>query len=328
MKHVQAINLMRRFIDDQCTKEEVTSFIALMAFDKHRKLYGRLIDETIESGKVGLAPISERVILQRYQVLEQRLIFPETRIDREKPIRRRYYLAAAAIAGIILIAALAIYRFSPFAVEHYETGFGEIRNVNLSDGSVVTLNGNSAIDFHITTGAVRTVELQGEAFFRVSKTPDLQKFRVVMPGTGKIEVLGTEFNVRHRAGGSQVVLRSGSIRLSTTGQSAREVIMKPGELVEITPNAAVVRHEKVNPAEYDRWTTHKLVFDNTPLREIVNMLRDTYGLDVVIDDPRLLDKKLSGTAPVHDLDTFLEALSGSFDLRIDRKQNKVFISAH
>lgn len=246
MKQVQAINLMRRFIDDQCTAEEVTKLIALMAFEKHREEYGRLIDEAIAGEKVEPVAIPDEVVRQRFRHLEERLGLRDRRRWREKALWR-YYLAAAAIAGIILAVAWGAYHFSAFSARHYATGFGEIRKIDLPDGSVVTLNGNSTIDYLPMAGAerARTVELRGEAFFRVRKTSDHRKFRVVMPGAGAIEVLGTEFTVRHRPNGSRVVLRSGSIRLTTAGESLSGVVMKPGELIDITPGASVAGRKKL-----------------------------------------------------------------------------------
>nr|WP_295927982.1 FecR domain-containing protein [uncultured Dyadobacter sp.] len=327
MKQSEAIDLMHRFIADSCNEEEVTRVIALMGSEKNRQLYGQLMDAAVENGAMKPVAVADQVIEKNYRTLEERLGIQHRR--RNFPSWKWQYFAAAAIAGILIVAALVIYRLPYHSAKHYATGFGETKRISLPDGSVVTLNGNSDITYRATdrTGT-RSVELRGEAFFEIRKTPDHQKFEVIMPGTGRIQVLGTEFNVRHRSGQSRVVLRSGSIRLTVAGGTLREVFMKPGELVDISANAAITKRSKVDPSLFDHWTTHKLVFENTPLREIADMLRDTYGLDVVIDDPKLLDKKLSGTAPIHDPDTFLEALSGSFDLRIERKQNKVTITAH
>lgn len=327
MKQSEAIDLMHRFIADRCNEEEVTRVIALMATEQNRQLYGNLIDAAIENGTIRPVAVPDRVIEQNYRALEERLGIQHRR--RNFPVWKWQYLAAAAVAAILLVEAWVAYRLPYHSAEYYATSFGETKRISLPDGSVVTLNGNSGITYrNADRTGTRSVDLRGEAFFNIRKTPDHQKFAVIMPGTGKIQVLGTEFNVRHRSGKSRIVLRSGSIRLTTAGSPLREVVMKPGELIDISANAAIAKRSKVNPSLFDQWTTHKLIFENTPLREIADMLRDTYGLDVVIGDPKLLDKKLSGTAPIHDPDTFLEALSGSFDLRIDRKQNKITITAN
>lgn len=329
MKQIQADHLMRRFIDNRCTAGEVTRFIKLMASEKHRQLYDNLMMETMGKGAIETVAVPDDLIEKNFIALERELGSGVQSIQTQQVFWLKYITTAAAIAGIVLAAALAIYHLAGNSAVQYATGFGEIRRIELPDGSTVVLNGNSAITYCQKPyfPGPRSVELRGEAFFRIRKTPDRKKFVVVMPGSGSIEVLGTEFNVRHRPVGSRVMLRTGSIRLTLNKGGEQPVIMTPGETIDISRNGPNILRKNIDPSMYDNWTTNKLVFDNTPLHEIADMLRDTYGLEVSVSDPRLLDKKLSGTAPIHNLDIFLEALSGSFDLRINRQKDKVIISA-
>ncbi|MEO6282499.1 MAG: FecR domain-containing protein, partial [Dyadobacter sp.] len=205
-----------------------------------------------------------------------------------------------------------------------KTGFGEIKNLTLPDGSTVVLNGNSMITYAKSWGKVRKVNLNGEAYFSVTKTADNKPFTVEMTNTGEIEVLGTEFNVNHREKNASVVLRSGLIRLKMIDKGEKkDLLMHPGDFVEFS--SGKLRKKKVNPAVYDAWTSRKLVFDNTSLKEIVRMLKENYNLDIEVNDAALLDRKISGTAPITDLTQFLDALSGSFSLKITRDQHRVII---
>jgi len=288
------------------------------------------MDETLANDEIEDVPITDEHIEMNFRKLENRIdnVFEinETKVRRIN--WQRFSWIAACLACTLLIAGLALYTGSPPEMIVQETPFGKIRTVALPDGSTVTLNGNSKITYKNdwNSSGKRYLELEGEAFFKVMKTADQRKFTVKMRNAGEIEVLGTEFNVNHRPSGSRIVLRSGSIRLHPEDNTNKAVIMKPGQLVEIRNKKPKFTDKLVNPAVYDTWTKRKLVFENTTFKEIAAMLKETYDLDVTVSNPELLEKTISGTAPINDIDIFLKALSGSFDLKINRNQNKITIT--
>jgi ferric-dicitrate binding protein FerR (iron transport regulator) len=327
MKKAEAVSLLRRFVENRCTKEEIIAAIALLEHGQHREWYGELMDEMHSNGAIEPVDISDEQVLKNFHALESRLDDEVVNAKIKRLSWPMFFRLASIVTGIIMVAGLAIYDMKMNQRIRYETRFGEIRTVHLPDGSQVVLNGNTTLEYWAKDGGTRSVELLGEAYFSVRKMPDHRKFVLIMPETGVIEVLGTEFNVNHRATASRIMLRSGSIRLTPENGGGKEIIMKPGELVEMQAGMPQLINKKADPGLHDAWTSRKLVFENTPLREITRMLTDAYGLEVTVDDPRLLDKKLSGTAPIQDIDIFLKALSGSFDLQIGRRKNKVTIQA-
>lgn len=323
MEKAEVISIMRRFIRNSCPNEEIVVAVTFLKHARYRKWFGELMDEaTIEP-----AEISDEQIENSFSMLERKLGPVSAEAKSKHFPWPLLFRIAAVMTGFILVAGLAIYYLKTADSIRYETGFGEIRTITLPDGSEVTLNGNTTVQYEENEAGIRTAKLVGEAFFKVHKTPDHRKFILTMPEAGVIEVLGTEFNVNHRASGSQVMLRTGSIRLSVGHGKIKEVVMKPGDLVEVSRGVAHLTRKKVDPALHDAWKSRKLVFENTPLHEITRMLTDVYGLEIVIGNQELLNKKLSGTAPIQSVDIFLEALSGSFDLQIHRRKNKVFIQA-
>src|SRR5690554_5422586 len=113
----------------------------------------------------------------------------------------------------------------------YTTDFGETKEIQLEDGSHITLNANSVLrwDKNWNTNRIRKAELQGEAFFEVAHV-DLtidslslsegqstrMPFQVESAGM-VIEVLGTSFNVEERRGEARVYLKEGSVKLYFPG---------------------------------------------------------------------------------------------------------------
>lgn len=288
------------------------------------------MDETLANDEIEDVQLPDKHLEVSFKKLENRI--DSVTVINETKVRsinwQRFSWIAACLACTLLIAGLALYTWSPLEVIVQETPFGTIRTVALPDGSTVTLNGNSKITYknNWNNSGKRYLELEGEAFFKVRKTADRRKFTVKMRNAGEIEVLGTEFNVNHRPSGSRIMLRSGSIRLHPENHPNETVLMKPGQLAEIRNRKPKITEKLVNPAVYESWTKRKLVFENTSFQEIAAMLKETYDLDVKVSDPGLLGKTISGTAPISDIDIFLKALSGSFNLKINRNQNRITIT--
>src|SRR5690606_14686343 len=121
---------------------------------------------------------------------------------------RRY----AAAASVVILAGALLLVFVPTRPQVYSTGIGEQRTVKLADGSIVHLNTDSSlrVEYSPATREVHLVE--GEALFVVAKEP-ARPFRVEA-GQTTVQALGTQFNVYRRAGGIEVSVIEGAVRVA------------------------------------------------------------------------------------------------------------------
>ena len=151
----------------------------------------------------------------------------------------------------------------------------------LSDGSKVQLNSMSSIRFPVQFAQdCRLVELEGEAYFEVSKTG--QPFIVQTKGM-KIEVLGTTFNISAYANEEyQTTLVSGSVKVQTENGSNR--ILKPSEQACITPGSNQINVRNVDTAFYTSWIYGKINFKDQRLDDIMKTLARWYDMDVVYEN--------------------------------------------
>ena len=151
----------------------------------------------------------------------------------------------------------------------------------LSDGSKVQLNSMSSIRFPVQFAQdCRLVELEGEAYFEVSKTG--QPFIVQTKGM-KIEVLGTTFNISAYANEEyQTTLVSGSVKVQTENGSNR--ILKPSEQACITPGRNQINVRNVDTAFYTSWIHGKINFKDQRLDDIMKTLARWYDMDVVYEN--------------------------------------------
>lgn len=197
---------------------------------------------------------------------------------------------AAVFAGIAVVAVtllLLVPRPETLMIGYNVPVNGEIRKVDLPDGSKVWLNQGSILmvpsEFREDK---RIVSLKGEAFFEVVKDQH-QRF-IVETDKLNIEVTGTSFNVNTNVSGNlmQTVLVSGSISL--TGARGREVVkLKPDEMALFDPSNKSVSISKVNTRVYTAWQEGLVVFEKAALKEIIEKLSEVYEVEFEYDTDRL-----------------------------------------
>lgn len=243
-----------------------------------------------------------------------------------------WYKVAAVFIGLLIFSASVFFILQYKNTTQYITQYGETKTLLLPDSSTVILNANSTLTHRSgwNSGDLREVWLEGEAFFSVVHTANHQKF-IVNTSDLDVEVLGTEFNVNNRRGETKVVLNSGKVKLNLpafrtnekTDNKTQEIFMKPGELVEYSEESSTITKKEVDTEKYISWKDNLLIFEDTPVSEIIRILEDNYGLQVIIEDSALVNRKFSATYPADDIDILLMALSKSFNMKIFRKENQV-----
>ena len=232
----------------------------------------------------------------------------------------------AGIAAAVIFALTSGFYFynSGKPWHEYHTAFGQTSTIRLPDGSSVVLNANSTLTLYADWQQTDTREIwiNGEGYFDVVHTSDNQTFTVHTTEGVTVEVLGTTFNVYNRTNSTKVTLNSGQIRLNLPLAKASEmVVMKPGEMVEYKEKK--YRKREVNPLLYSAWTNNKIILDHTSLAEMVNMLKESYGLDVKISDPELYSQTVSGSMPLGNADILLKQMAKAFQLRIHKEGNVI-----
>ena len=272
--------------------------------------------------------LSEAQVHHAWLDLQQRLSVTEN-VHHNQPIRRsRTWLPRAAVVTLALLAGALVWWImarTP-AQSVYTTAYGETRDYQLPDGSLVTLNAHSQVTYQEQTHPepVREVWLEGEAFFRVVHQERNQPIPFVVHTPDlMVQVLGTAFNVNTRRGRTQVVLDAGSVALQLP--SEKTAMMQPGELVEYTAQKAILHQEAVKTKRYTAWRERRLTFDDTPLSEVALVLEENYGVKVIFDTPALRNKRVTGEISANNIDTILKALSTLFAISVQRSGDTVRI---
>lgn len=186
---------------------------------------------------------------------------------------------------------------------------GERSRVRLPDGSSVTLNHLSEIQYHYDKEKKqRIVSLHGEAAFDVRTDPS-HPFVVKCDGLD-IECRGTSFNVKGYPDENvvTVVLCNGLITARSLHQS---LDMKPGDKVCFDKHLCNLETTSVDSSDYTDWTSGLSRFNDDRLDDILRMLSRHYGVSINLLTPSLRDVRLSGSIGKKNLNETLDLISAA-----------------
>jgi hypothetical protein len=101
-------------------------------------------------------------------------------------------------------------------------------------------------------------------------------------------------------------------------------------MLEVVPDSGdVTVMSNVNVEEYTALASERLIFDETPVRDIISQLGHAYGVEIRTTDTTLLSHKLTITVPVTrwPVDTAVDLLSDALGARYSRAGRVITISA-
>lgn len=156
----------------------------------------------------------------------------------------------------------------------------------LSDGTKVHLNAMTSLRFPVTfDNGPREVELEGEAYFEVSKTG--QPFIVSTHGM-QVEVLGTTFNISaYPREEYQTTLVNGSVKVNT--ETGKSCILKPSQQATLSPGNNSIQVRMVDAEFYTSWVKGKIHFKDQRLEDIMKILSRWYDMDVIYANEKIKD---------------------------------------
>ena len=238
--------------------------------------------------------------------------------------------------GGVLAASVAIWAFSIARSPRsgalgraYATGRGERETVTLADGTRFTLAPATRVRLGAEyDGARRDVYLDGEAMFVVAH--DARRPFVVHAGNAVAQDVGTQFDVRHYAGGEpvRVAVAEGAV---TVGDSAGVVATRPtmhgGDLARVDATGRTTVSAGAGVDEALAWTRGELAFHDTPLREVIPEIERWYDIDIRLADPALAARPLTATYGSQSLGDVLELFTSAVGARYERRGRTVTVYA-
>jgi ferric-dicitrate binding protein FerR (iron transport regulator) len=166
----------------------------------------------------------------------------------------------------------------------------------LADGTEVWLNNNSTLHYYSDFKKNnRTVELDGEAYFKVTKNREMPF--VVKTSKANIRVLGTSFNLKAYSNEQivQTTLDEGKVEFEALGKKGKQkLVMKPGEQVSFNLEKNSININEVDTYMYSAWRYGKYIFKDESLENIAKRLEEIYEVNIRIENDSLEALRLRG----------------------------------
>lgn len=229
----------------------------------------------------------------------------------------------------LLLAAVAITLLSgsqfvgdTINIGYVSTRVGEQRPIRLRDGSVITLNTDSAIKTRTDGTSLHVEVLRGEVLFAMQ--PNSARHLVVSVGHLDITDTATVFVVRLIGDGQiRVTVEEGEVQLSD-GRLGHVPLMHNQRAVS-DPVAGILEvHKGVSSAAIERqlsWREGRLVFACESLSEAAREF-NRYNLTKLEVDPRVADEQIGGDFFATDVEAFVQLMPRlEADVRWERTRN-------
>lgn len=204
---------------------------------------------------------------------------------------------AAAVLAVVVAPPLVSHVFDPLAgAATYATAVGEIRDVTLADGSVVTLDTATVLRAKVD-GRVRRLALdKGAAYFAVAHDK-AHPFQVALADR-QVVVTGTHFATTLRDGRARVELLEGSVEVTAPRATTVVTRLTPGEQVSFAAGGPVRREARFDPARAVAWRQHRLVFEDAALSEVLAELGRYTDVSIRLADPALGRQRVTAMLPL------------------------------
>lgn len=205
------------------------------------------------------------------------------------------------------------------------TARGNQYQLVLADGSKVWLNSASSLRFPtVFTGPSREVELNGEGYFEVEDDPS-QPFIVTMGTGGRVEVLGTHFNVNcyHDEESVRTTLLEGKVRVVNRESAigSESAVLKPGEQAILTHDSRLTIAVTADVSAVTAWKNGWFEFEHTDLKTIMRQISRWYDVDIVYAQMPGNEKFGGRISRKENLSTILKALeSEELQFRLEGKK--------
>ncbi len=229
--------------------------------------------------------------------------------------------AAAVAAGVLIavtgIVVLTLNRLHSLEASaqlrgtsgQYVTEHNQRSTVRLPDGTLVTMNLDTAFDTDFAAGQRLVRLIKGQAFFDVAK--DQHRPFIVAAADRNIQALGTQFDVRLDANRVEVVLLEGRVSVDRSDRSLLDKNKRERAHEELEPNQRLVATvgkpasiSGINAAQATSWREGWIVFQDETVEQAIAELNRYSDRPIVTTDEAVKRLRLSGVFRIGEPDRF------------------------
>lgn len=318
--------LLHKTLENRASADEAASVAEWLATDSGQAWASRYIGRDFEQQETDRRYEQAEVASERLFARIQSALMRGRR-------RRILYRAAAVVIPIALVLAVALRLdrqvggiFSGAEYGEFVVDRGRRTQCLFQDGTVAYLNSESKIHYPVKFGLFeRRIRLEGEAYFEVTHNPR-RPFVVEFEG-GRIEVLGTSFNVKAYRGDDIVAVTLDAGRVVLDDRRGGRFELSPSEQLLYDRRSGEGRIVRgADAMRYSIWKDDVISFRDTPLREVLETLSRWY--DVKFDMPADPPQPISFTFTTDNtlLDNVLREMELISPVRFQRTKSEIKVA--
>lgn len=331
--NIQYWDLIAKHYANECTKEETKLLNQwLEQSEENKSLFEQIKkDQQIINMNQSMDKIN---VDSAWNKLKSRIVEDEQQINfvaRDRGEKFKLYRVLKYAAMVILVAGLGF-----VSTKIYQDTFGYYSNTEftaqnetsneiiLPDGTTVFLNADSELKYPDQfSGNQRKVKLEGEAFFDVTKNTEMPF--IIETQKAEIRVLGTSFNVNTRLTDKEVevYVESGLVELTIKKGNKKKLLVDPGNVGIISKNE--ISKEKNTDHNILAWKTKNIVFKEDKLGTVINTLNRIYHVDIQYTNDEILNYKLTSTFKNQDIESVIEVICVTFNLKVDYHEDEIIL---
>lgn len=194
---------------------------------------------------------------------------------------RTRILAYAAVIGLFVLSGIVLFKFNSnsktlLLVSNNVTLAGEMKELKLADGSIITMNGSSNVSYELKANE-RKIKLKGQAHFEVA--PNKYAPFIIETDKGTITVLGTGFDViAYPNKELSVSVNHGKVSVEN---NSKKVILTKGMSAKTNGNLlAAVAMDSTTV----QWRGQFLSFNEANVSSVVETIENKYNVSLKIEE--------------------------------------------
>jgi transmembrane sensor len=243
----------------------------------------------------------------------------------EKKRSTSFYVFEGLALASLVVAAVLIFMGLRERPSIYHAG-REIRTLFLPDSSKIILKPGSVLLVASNYGSDnRSVEVEGQAF--VDVRPDSLKAFILITDNSRMEVTGTSFMVDSRKDleHDDVIVLTGQLQMNALTNPEKPVVVPAGKKARFEHRAGTITVTEADTVNALAWKKQRLIFNDTPLAQVVDALEDYFGIPVQVENKEMLKCPFTRTFSEPRIDDVLKALREGLDVIVMREYGRIVI---
>lgn len=238
------------------------------------------------------------------------------------PPQRRWLPRTVAAAVAMLAIGVMLHLAWPQS-RHYLAAHGAPRSVQLPDRTVVHLNAESELSIRYTLFQRRAQLIRGQASFVVAS--GRRPFTVHAAGL-QVRDIGTTFDVSLLREQARIGVTEGRVHvLGDDGAGRLLADLRAGQAARVDYRDHTVSMSREDVDTMTAWWQRRIVFRDTPLREVADQFNRLNTVRVHVDDAGAGALRLTGNLRGDDVESLRAFLDDQPTLETTHETNRILV---